>query len=38
MAQQFSFAHAENEAKRKTTRRDRFSSEMDIVVPWARLL
>lgn len=38
MAQQFSFAQTEYEAKRKTTRRDRFSIEMDIVVPWALLL
>ncbi len=38
MAPQFSLAQAEYEAKRKTTRRDRFSSEMDIDVPWARLL
>ena len=38
MAQQRSFAQAEYDAKRKTTRRDRFLAEMDIVVPWARLL
>ena len=33
MAQQRSFAQAEYDAKRKTTRRDRFLAEMDIVVP-----
>ena len=38
MAQQRSFAQAEYDAKRKTTRRDRFLAEMDIVVPWARRL
>jgi IS5 family transposase len=38
MAKQISFAQAEYDAKRKTTRRDRFLAEMEIVVPWARLL
>ena len=38
MPQQISFAQAEYAAKRKTTRRDRFLGEMEIVVPWARLL
>ena len=38
MAQQISFAQAEYDAKRKTTRRDRFLAEMEIVVPWSRLL
>jgi len=38
MPQQISFAQAEYEAKRKTTRRDRFLGEMDRVVPWAALL
>ena len=38
MAQQLSFAQAEYAAKRKTTRRDRFLTEMEIVVPWSRLL
>jgi IS5 family transposase len=38
MSQQISFAQAEYEAKRKTTRRDRFLGEMERVVPWAALL
>jgi transposase, IS5 family len=38
MPQQRSFAQAEYAAKRKATRRDRFLSEMERVVPWARLL
>ena len=38
MFKQISFAQAEYDAKRKTTRRDRFLAEMEIVVPWARLL
>jgi IS5 family transposase len=38
MPQQISFAQAEYEAKRKTTRRDRFLGEMERVVPWAALL
>jgi IS5 family transposase len=38
MPKQISFAQAEYAAKRKTTRRDRFLAEMEIVVPWARLL
>ena len=38
MSKPISFAQAEYDAKRKTTRRDRFLAEMDIVVPWARLL
>jgi IS5 family transposase len=38
MAKQISFAQAEYAAKRKTTRRDRFLAEMEILVPWARLL
>jgi IS5 family transposase len=38
MAKQISFAQAEYAAKRKITRRDRFLAEMEIVVPWARLL
>ena len=38
MSKQSSFAQAEYEAKRKTTRRDRFLAEMEVVVPWARLL
>ena len=38
MAQQLSFAQAEYDAKRKTTRRDRFLAEMESVVPWSRLL
>lgn len=38
MRQQMSFAQAEYDAKRKTTRRDRFLGEMERVVPWAALL
>ena len=38
MPQQISFAQAEYDAKRKTTRRDRFRGEMERVVPWAGLL
>ena len=38
MPKQISFAPAAYDAKRKTTRRDRFLAEMEIVVPWARLL
>jgi transposase, IS5 family len=38
MPQQIAFAPAEYAAKRKLTRRDRFLAEMEIVVPWARLL
>jgi IS5 family transposase len=38
MPQQLPFARAECEAKKKTTRRDRFLAEMERVVPWAALL
>lgn len=38
MPQQLTFAQAEYEAKKKTTRRDRFLAEMERVVPWAALL
>ena len=38
MPQQISFAQAEYDAKRKTTRRDRFLAEMEIVVPWLSLI
>jgi IS5 family transposase len=38
MPQQISFAQGEYDAKRKTTRRDRFLGEMQQVVPWAMLL
>ena len=38
MPQQLTFARAEYEAKKKTTRRDRFLAEMERVVPWAALL
>jgi transposase, IS5 family len=38
MPRQLTFAHAEYEAKKKTTRRDRFLAEMERVVPWAALL
>jgi IS5 family transposase len=38
MEKQLSFAHAEHAGKKKTTRRERFLSEMERVVPWARLV
>jgi IS5 family transposase len=38
MPQQLPFARAEYEAKKKTTRLDRFLAEMERVVPWAALL
>ena len=38
MPQQLAFAQAEYEAKKKTTRRDRFLAEMERIVPWAALL
>lgn len=38
MKQQMSFAQAEYAGKKKTTRRERFLSEMEKVVPWARLV
>src|SRR5215218_9026578 len=37
MNQQMSFAQAEYARKKKLTRRERFLSEMEKVVPWARL-
>ena len=38
MQRQGSFAEAEYGAKKKQTRRDKFLSEMERVVPWARLV
>jgi IS5 family transposase len=38
MNQQMSFAQAEYAGKRKATRRERFLSEMERVVPWMRLV
>jgi IS5 family transposase len=38
MLKQITFAQAEYDAKHKTTRRDRFLAEMEILVPWSRLL
>lgn len=38
MQQQLSFAQAEFQAKKKVTRRERFLSEMEQIVPWAALL
>lgn len=38
MEKQTSFAAAEYEQKKKTTRRDRFLLEMEKVVPWTRLI
>jgi IS5 family transposase len=38
MEQQTSFAQAEYAGKKKQTRRERFLSEMEQIVPWARLV
>ncbi len=38
MPQQLTFAQAEYQSKKKTTRRDRFLAEMEQVVPWTALL
>jgi IS5 family transposase len=38
MERQKSFAQAEYAQKKKTTRRERFLNEMEVVVPWARLV
>jgi IS5 family transposase len=38
MEKQMSFAQAEYAGKKRTTRREKFLSEMDQVVPWARLV
>jgi len=38
MTHQTSFTHAEFAAKQKTTRREKFLSRMEEVIPWARLL
>ena len=38
MTHQTSFTHAEFAAKKKTTRREKFLSRMEEVIPWARLL
>ena len=38
MQRQGSFAEAEYAGKKKQTRRDKFLTEMDQVVPWARLV
>lgn len=35
---QISFSQAEHDGKRKQTRRDKFLAEMDLVVPWQRLI
>jgi hypothetical protein len=35
MSKQIALVQAAYDAKRKTTRRDRFLAEMEIVVPWA---
>jgi len=35
---QTSFAQAEFAAKKKITRRERFLAEMELAVPWSRLL
>jgi IS5 family transposase len=38
MEQQLSFAQDEYARKKKVTRRDKFLGEMEVVVPWARLV
>ena len=38
MERQISFAHAEFAGKKRTTRREKFLAEMEVVVPWARLV
>ena len=38
MTHQTTFAHAEFTAKKKTTRREKFLSRMEEVIPWAQLL
>ena len=38
MQRQWSFSHAEYAGKKKQTRRDRFLADMEVVVPWARLV
>jgi transposase, IS5 family len=38
MNQQTSFAQGEYARKKKTTRREKFLSQMEAVVPWARLV
>src|ERR671928_89757 len=38
MQRQASFAEVEYGAKKKQTRRDRFLADMEVVVPWARLV
>ena len=38
MLRQGSFADAEYGAKKKQTRRDKFLTEMEAVMPWARLV
>jgi len=38
MTYQTSFTHAEFAAKKKTTRREKFLSRMEEVIPWAKLL
>jgi hypothetical protein len=38
MKRQISFAEAESQGKKRVTRRQRFLTEMESVVPWPRLL
>ncbi len=38
MTKQTTFAHAEFNAKKKSTRHERFLARMQEVIPWARLL
>jgi len=38
MQRQGSFSQAEYAGKKKQTRRDKFLAEMELVVPWARLV
>uniref|UniRef100_A0A0S4WL81 Transposase n=1 Tax=Ralstonia solanacearum TaxID=305 RepID=A0A0S4WL81_RALSL len=38
MKRQISFAEAESQGKTRVTRRQRFLTEMESVVPWSRLI
>jgi transposase, IS5 family len=38
MQKQMSFAQNEYAGKKKTTRRERFLSEMELIIPWSRLI
>ena len=38
MEEQLSLAQSEDAGKKKVTRREKFLGEMEVVVPWARLV